>query len=255
MNKPGGKSGFRRLSGAVAVAAVAALTAAGCGGQPAGSVKQGGVFNLGSDTSIDSLNPFVAFQTDAYTTFDYIYPTLAQYNAKMQLVPDFATSWASVRRRQGLDVPHRQGREVVRRQAADRAGRGLDLRHDPEVPERPDRQLGRLRRAHGERDRARRGHPGADLQAAGRQRAVAGAAGADPARARLGQVRHRQGQGPDHVRQQRAGRVRRPVHPVQVHREADPRCSSGTRTSTARSRTSTAWRWSSTPTTTRWSRR
>ena len=94
MNKPGGKSGFRRLPGAVAVAAVAALTVAGCGGQPAGSVKQGGVFNLGSDTSIDSLNPFVAFQTDAYTTFDYIYPTLAQYNAKMQLVPDFATSWA-----------------------------------------------------------------------------------------------------------------------------------------------------------------
>jgi peptide/nickel transport system substrate-binding protein len=93
MNKPGGKRGFRRLSGAVAVTAVAALTAAGCGGQPAGSVKQGGVFNLGSDSSIDSLNPFVAFQTDAYTTFDYIYPTLAQYNAKMQLVPDFATSW------------------------------------------------------------------------------------------------------------------------------------------------------------------
>jgi peptide/nickel transport system substrate-binding protein len=91
--QPGSTSKWRRLSGVVAVAAVAALTAAGCGGQPAGSVKQGGVFNLGSDTSIDSLNPFVAFQTDAYTTFDYIYPTLAQYNAKMQLVPDFATGW------------------------------------------------------------------------------------------------------------------------------------------------------------------
>jgi peptide/nickel transport system substrate-binding protein len=93
--QPGRTSRLRRLSGAVAVAAVVALAAAGCGAQPAGSVKQGGVFNLGSDTSIDSLNPFVAFQTDAYTTFDYIYPTLVQYNTKTQLAPDFATSWAT----------------------------------------------------------------------------------------------------------------------------------------------------------------
>jgi len=56
-------------------------------------VKQGGVFRLGSSSSIDSLNPFVAFQADAYTTFEYIYPSLVQYNPKLQIVPDFATSW------------------------------------------------------------------------------------------------------------------------------------------------------------------
>jgi peptide/nickel transport system substrate-binding protein len=83
-----------RLAGIVAVTAAAALVAAGCGNGTAGSVKDGGVFRLGSDSSIDSLNPFVAFQSDAYTTFEYIYPSLVQYNPKLQLVPSFATSWA-----------------------------------------------------------------------------------------------------------------------------------------------------------------
>jgi peptide/nickel transport system substrate-binding protein len=82
-----------RLAGIVAVTAAAALVAAGCGNGTAGSVKDGGVFRLGSDSSIDSLNPFVAFQSDAYTTFEYIYPSLVQYNPKLQLVPSFATSW------------------------------------------------------------------------------------------------------------------------------------------------------------------
>jgi peptide/nickel transport system substrate-binding protein len=74
-----------------------ALAAAACGGSGngagAGSIKQGGVFRLGSASSIDSLNPFIAFQSDAYTTFEYIYPYLDQYNTKLQLVGDFAKSW------------------------------------------------------------------------------------------------------------------------------------------------------------------
>lgn len=74
-------------------AAVGAL-AVGCGnGSSAGSVKDGGIFRLGSNSSIDSLNPFVAFQADAYTTFEYIYPTLVQYNPGVQIVPNFAVSW------------------------------------------------------------------------------------------------------------------------------------------------------------------
>ncbi len=79
------------------MAVVAALAAAGCaatvlfGRLP---VKDGGIFRwLGTDSSIDSLNPFVAFQADAYTTVEYIYPSLVQYNPKLQIVPDFATSW------------------------------------------------------------------------------------------------------------------------------------------------------------------
>jgi peptide/nickel transport system substrate-binding protein len=87
------KHRLRRAIGVVAVAAVAALTVAGCGDGSVGSAKDGGVFYLGSDSSIDSLNPFVAFQADAYTTFEYIYPSLVQYNPRLQIVPDFATSW------------------------------------------------------------------------------------------------------------------------------------------------------------------
>ena len=73
----------------------AVLAAAGCGGNSsgAGAVKEGGVFRLGSSSSIDSLNPFIAFQADAYVTFEYIYPMLVQYNPKLQWAPDFARSW------------------------------------------------------------------------------------------------------------------------------------------------------------------
>ncbi|MDX6337010.1 MAG: peptide/nickel transport system substrate-binding protein [Streptosporangiaceae bacterium] len=89
---PGGRAQRARLT---AAAAVVMLAAAACGGGgSASSVKQGGVFRLGSPSSIDSLNPFVAFQGDAYTTFEYIYPELVQYNASLQFVPDFARSWS-----------------------------------------------------------------------------------------------------------------------------------------------------------------
>src|SRR5215470_6336951 len=81
----------------LAAAAIAvALAAAACGGSSSsggGEVKEGGVFRLGSNSTIDSLNPFVAFNSDAYSTFEYIYPMLVQYNPKLQFIPDFARSW------------------------------------------------------------------------------------------------------------------------------------------------------------------
>jgi peptide/nickel transport system substrate-binding protein len=90
--------GLRR-SGRIALLAAAvtaiSLVAAACGGSSSGgAVKEGGVFRLGSNSTIDSLNPFVAFQADAYVTFEYIYPYLVQYNPQLQFVPDFATSWS-----------------------------------------------------------------------------------------------------------------------------------------------------------------
>jgi peptide/nickel transport system substrate-binding protein len=90
---PGGR---RRAAGLVAAVAALTLAAAACGGSSGSgsSVKDGGVFRLGSSSSIDSLNPFVAFQGDAYVTFEYIYPELVQYNAGLQFVPDFARSWS-----------------------------------------------------------------------------------------------------------------------------------------------------------------
>jgi len=77
-----------------AAAVVVALGVAACGSSSSGGeVKEGGVFRLGTPSTIDSLNPFVAFQADAYSTFEYIYPELVQYNVKQQFVPDFAHSW------------------------------------------------------------------------------------------------------------------------------------------------------------------
>src|SRR5215469_4228287 len=79
-----------------AAAVVVVLAAAACGGSSSsggGEVKEGGVFRLGSNSTIDSLNPFVAFNSDAYSTFEYIYPMLVQYNPKLQFIPDFARSW------------------------------------------------------------------------------------------------------------------------------------------------------------------
>jgi peptide/nickel transport system substrate-binding protein len=93
----GNPRGRRQAAALIAVAAAVTLVAAACGGGSGGSgnsVKEGGVFRLGSNSTIDSLNPFVAFQADAYVTFEYIYPMLVQYNPQLQFAPDFATSWS-----------------------------------------------------------------------------------------------------------------------------------------------------------------
>jgi peptide/nickel transport system substrate-binding protein len=80
----------------LALVVTGGLLAAACGGTSTGSkggVVEGGVFRLGSSSSIDSLNPFVAFQSDAYSTFEYIYPELVQYDPQLKFAPDFAKSW------------------------------------------------------------------------------------------------------------------------------------------------------------------
>jgi peptide/nickel transport system substrate-binding protein len=84
---------------AVAALLLAALVVAGCGGSKSpssakGGVKEGGTLRLGTNSRIDSLNPYVAFNQDAYTTFMYIYPVLVQYNRKLQFVPEFARTWS-----------------------------------------------------------------------------------------------------------------------------------------------------------------
>jgi peptide/nickel transport system substrate-binding protein len=61
-----------------------------------GSCKKetsGGVFRLGTASGIDSLNPYVAFNQDAYATFQYIYPILVQYDSHLHFAPFFARSW------------------------------------------------------------------------------------------------------------------------------------------------------------------
>ena len=58
----------RRLAIVGVVLAVCGFAAAASGSER----KSGGTFRLGTSSRIDSLNPFVAFNQDAYSTFEYI---------------------------------------------------------------------------------------------------------------------------------------------------------------------------------------
>ncbi len=72
------------------------LLAAACGGSgsgTAGSSPQ--VFRLGTISYIDSLNPFVGYETQSYNTYNMLYPQLVQYDAKQHLVGDWATRWST----------------------------------------------------------------------------------------------------------------------------------------------------------------
>jgi peptide/nickel transport system substrate-binding protein len=74
----------------LAFAALIFVTAATGSGS---SAKSGGTFKLGTASGIDSLNPYVAFNQDAYSAFEYIYPILVQYDSHLHYAPFFATSW------------------------------------------------------------------------------------------------------------------------------------------------------------------
>jgi peptide/nickel transport system substrate-binding protein len=80
---------------AALVAGCLAVGLAGYGAAASGSgSKSGGTFRLGTSSRIDSLNPYVAFNQDAYSTFEYVYPFLVQYDkSNRKFVADFATSW------------------------------------------------------------------------------------------------------------------------------------------------------------------
>ena len=73
----------------IIAALIFATTATGSGKKAA----SGGTFKLGTASGIDSLNPFVAFNQDAYSAFEYIYPILVQYDKHLHYAPFFARSW------------------------------------------------------------------------------------------------------------------------------------------------------------------
>ncbi len=75
-----------------------ALVAAACkggggGGNNGGGTVEGGILRLGTASSIDSLNPFKAFNQDAYNAFFYMYPFLVQFDQNLNIVGDFAKDW------------------------------------------------------------------------------------------------------------------------------------------------------------------
>jgi peptide/nickel transport system substrate-binding protein len=71
------------------VVALAAYASAATGS----SSKAGGTFRVGTSSGIDSLNPYVAFNQDAYSAFEYVYPVLVQYDKNLHFAPFFARSW------------------------------------------------------------------------------------------------------------------------------------------------------------------
>src|SRR6185312_11603357 len=89
----------RRLIATTMLAAVVAISA-GCGGGGAapgggnsGTVVKGGILRVGTTNYIDSLNPFVAIESQSYNAFVMEYPQLVQYGPGEKLEGDWATSW------------------------------------------------------------------------------------------------------------------------------------------------------------------
>jgi peptide/nickel transport system substrate-binding protein len=89
----------RRPLIALVAAALVAMTAAGCGTGvssstgSAGTVKKGGILNIGTTDEIDSLNPFIGIESQSYNAYVMEYPQLVQYGPGIKLEGDWATSW------------------------------------------------------------------------------------------------------------------------------------------------------------------
>ena len=85
---------FGLLVMAVAVAMLGAACSSSSSPGSGSGVTQGGILRIGTLEGIDSLNPFVGFNQDSYSTWFYIYPSLVQYDLHTyKFIPNFATSW------------------------------------------------------------------------------------------------------------------------------------------------------------------
>lgn len=83
----------KRWAAAIPVAAIGLAVLVFAAAAVGSHEKSGGTFRVGTASGIDSLNPFVAFNQDAYSTFEYIYPVLIQYDSHLHFAPFFARSW------------------------------------------------------------------------------------------------------------------------------------------------------------------
>ena len=87
---------MKRGFGPCAVLAAVLVLAVSCTGKSGSKAPvsiEGGELRVGSISPIDTLNPYSAFQQNAFITFQYIYPYLVQYDQRLNLVGDFATKW------------------------------------------------------------------------------------------------------------------------------------------------------------------
>jgi peptide/nickel transport system substrate-binding protein len=79
------------------MALVTALLVAGCGpGDQGGEsgVKKGGILKVGTVDYIDSLNPFIAIESQSYNAMVMQYPQLVQYGPGIKIEGDWATDWS-----------------------------------------------------------------------------------------------------------------------------------------------------------------
>jgi peptide/nickel transport system substrate-binding protein len=67
-------------------------TGSGSGSNPPQSTE---ILRIGSTDTIDSLNPFVGFQSLAYSTYEITYPFLVVYDTDLAFAPSFATDWST----------------------------------------------------------------------------------------------------------------------------------------------------------------
>ncbi len=95
MAKTAKRFGALAFAATVILLGAACSTAANSGAhQGAVSVKPGGLLRIGTLEGIDSLNPFVGFNQDSYSTWFNIYPSLVQYDLHTyRFIPNFATRW------------------------------------------------------------------------------------------------------------------------------------------------------------------
>lgn len=58
-----------------------------------GDIVKGGILRIGTTGEIDSINPFVAFNSESYQAFVIMYPLLVQYSPEFEWEGDWAESW------------------------------------------------------------------------------------------------------------------------------------------------------------------
>jgi peptide/nickel transport system substrate-binding protein len=72
-----------------------ALLAAGCSsGHSTSGSTSGGILRTGTDSTIDSLNPFVSFQATSTWVYTNNYPYLVNYDSNHNFIGEFATRWS-----------------------------------------------------------------------------------------------------------------------------------------------------------------
>jgi peptide/nickel transport system substrate-binding protein len=57
------------------------------------AIVEGGILRVGTTGEIDSINPFVAFNAEAYQAFVIMYPVLVQYSPGFEWEGDWAETW------------------------------------------------------------------------------------------------------------------------------------------------------------------